>query len=434
MDFHIIATLVYRIWTVLAGAITLILLPHWLGPALQGYYYTFASLLAVQIFFELGFNQIIVQLVSHECAHLTIHQDGTLSGNGCRLERLASLVQLIMRWYAVAATLFLVVTGGVGLFFFQHKGGMPPQVWRYQWMLLVCTTAGNLFFSPFLAALEGTGQVGQIAKLRFVQSVAGCLLLWMLLYSGAGLWASTATSASGLICTSWWIARYGRSLRQVANLPVSPAYRMRWREDIFPFQWRMALSWVSGYFIFNLFTPLTFSRVGAAEAGRLGLALTMFSAVSTVGMSWVNAKVPLLGMLISRGERKELNARFRGLMLMSCAATTAISMFVILGVKLLMDLGIPLVTRVASMPVLICLAWNTVVNVAVFCMATYMRAHREEPMLPVSIVTAVLTAAAALFGIGGGVFLVMLLSTLVTTAVTLPWTVKLFHVYHARAA
>ena len=36
----------------------------------QGYYYTFGSILAIQVFFELGFTGIITQYVAHEQAHL----------------------------------------------------------------------------------------------------------------------------------------------------------------------------------------------------------------------------------------------------------------------------------------------------------------------------------------------------------------------------
>ena len=36
----------------------------------QGYYYTFGSIVAIQIFFELGLNTIITQYAAHENAHL----------------------------------------------------------------------------------------------------------------------------------------------------------------------------------------------------------------------------------------------------------------------------------------------------------------------------------------------------------------------------
>lgn len=45
MDFHVLLTLAFRSWGIVAGALTVLMLPLWLGATQQGYYYTFASLL-----------------------------------------------------------------------------------------------------------------------------------------------------------------------------------------------------------------------------------------------------------------------------------------------------------------------------------------------------------------------------------------------------
>ena len=47
LDFHILATLLFRGWAVIAGGVTILLLPLYLSPSEQGYYFTFAELLAV---------------------------------------------------------------------------------------------------------------------------------------------------------------------------------------------------------------------------------------------------------------------------------------------------------------------------------------------------------------------------------------------------
>ncbi|GAA0751475.1 hypothetical protein GCM10009107_24230 [Ideonella azotifigens] len=424
----------FRSWTILAGAATMVLLPLWLTPTQQGYYYTFASILALQVFFELGFNQIVVQLVSHEVAHLEIDAEGALRGEAVHLDRLGSLARLMRRWYAVAACLFVALGGLAGITFFSHKGVLPPSSWLGAWLLLTCASAVNLYLSPGLAMMEGAGRVGQVARLRLVQSCIGYLCLWSALYLDAGLWATAAAPLVGASGTGWWLRKRGDMLRRVALREVPQAHRLLWRRDVFPFQWRIALSWVSGYFIFNMFTPLVFSRVGPVEAGRLGLALTMFNAVSTIGMSWINARNPQFTMHISRGERAALNALFGNVLLRSCVATALLSTLVAGGAALLAVAGVPAMARIASPAVLACLAWATVVNSVVFGAAAFMRAHREEPMLPVSIVTAVLTAAAAWFGSRVGVLPMMLLYAVVPTFVTLPWTLMLLSRYLKRTA
>jgi hypothetical protein len=432
LDFHVVVTLMFRGWSILAGAITMLVLPLWLTPVQQGYYYTFGSILAMQIFFELGLNQILVQLVSHEVAHLSVEQGG-LAGEPRHLDRLASLVRLMRRWYGSSAVLFAAGGGAAGLVFFSRQQSLAEAQWLGPWLLLVAASSVTLYLSPKLAMLEGTGRVGHVARLRLVQSLAGYAGLWASLYAGAGLWAVAVAPLAAAAGTGYWLRTRGEVLRQLSRRTIAGEHQVRWRHEVFPLQWRIALSWVSGYFIFNLFTPLVFSRSGAVEAGRLGMAMTVFNAVSTIGMSWVNARSPNFTMHIARGERQALNMLFRSVAVRSSVATTALALLVLATVSVIAQVGAPAASRIAAPAVLACLAWVTVVNSVIFAVSVYMRAHREEPMLAVSIVTAALTAAVAWFGSRGGVLPMMAWYAVVVTVVPLPWSLLLFSRYARRA-
>lgn len=433
LDFHVLVTLLFRGWAVVAGGATVFLLPLWLSPTEQGYYFTFASVLALQIFFELGLNQIVMQLVSHEVAHLTETTDGRLTGKESHLGRLSSLARLVRRWYGVAAMLFAVIGGVAGAFFFTQKGTEPTSVWLGIWSVLICATAANLWLSPGLAVMEGCGKVGQVARLRLVQSVLGYVSLWVLLLSGAGLWAATAVPIVSAVCTGYWLKAHGNMLHSLSSRAADVNNQLSWRTDVFPLQWRIALSWASGYLIFNLFTPMVFSRHGAIEAGQLGMALTVFAAISTIGMSWVNAKAPNFTMHIARGERGELNSLFKALFFRSTVTIAFTATGFVLIAWYLNLIGLPLMRRIASPNILAVLAIVTIVNSMVFSMAIYMRAHREEPMLTQSIVVGVMIAAAVCMGSIYGVLTMMLLYTAVNVFISLPWTLWLFMRYHIKS-
>src|ERR1700757_835113 len=74
-------TILARGWASLAGIVTVTLIARFLSPAEQGYYYTFGSVIALQIVFELGFSFVILQMASHERAHLVISPADVISGN-----------------------------------------------------------------------------------------------------------------------------------------------------------------------------------------------------------------------------------------------------------------------------------------------------------------------------------------------------------------
>ena len=71
----------------------------------------------------------------------------------------------------------------------------------------------------------------------------------------------------------------------------------------------------------------------------------------------------------------------------------------------------------------------TAANSMVFAAAVYMRAHREEPMLPVSVVTGILTAVSAYFGSRMGVLPMVVIYAVITVCLSLPWTAWLFRGY-----
>ena len=432
LDFHVLVTLLSRGWTVIAGATTVIVLPLRLSSTEQGYYYTITSLLGLQILFEMGLGQVIIQMVGHEVAHLESVGEERFAGDAARLDRLASLMQLLRRWYKVAAGLFGLLAGVGGGFFLARRGVLPPWQWVGPWSIMMACTAANLTYVPALAMLEGCGRIGQVARLRMMQSVVGYSALWLSLVAGAGLWSAIMVPLASALSTGLWLRRVRINTWLVRHV-VAPGSGIAWRRDVLPFQARIAISAMSGYFLFYAFTPLIFANRGAVEAGRFGIAMTVFNALSAVGTSWIYAKTPTMAMHIARGERRELDATFFGVFKRSLAFTSTAAAGVVVFASLLTWVGVPQMARIASPGVLACLAFVCVTNCVIFSLAAYMRAHREEPMHGVSVTGAIATVLIAYFGSKVGVLPMSMLYALLTTGVMLPWTVALFLRYRRRS-
>lgn len=430
IDFHILQTLLLRGWSVIAGGVMVLFVPHWFDAVEQGYYYTFLSLIAVQIFFELGMNQIIVQIVSHEAAHLEQAADGTLTGDRAGISRLASLTRLVTRWYQVAAALFFLVGGGAGVIFFLRQdaamGGREIAIW----LTLVLFTSLNLMLSPALAMIEGFGRVGDVARVRLAQSVLGYGATWLALTLGAGLLAAPILAGMGALCTGYWLARHDRqiaSLRRVRQAPGDA--QVHWRSDVFPLQWRIGLSWVCGYLILQLLVPMAFSHQGAVEAGRLGLTLTIFNSLLSIGLSWTNARLPTIATHLARGERINARQVLRGVIARSTGITALGSFVVLVLVAVLPDF---MRDRFADTLTLFCMSLAVVVNCLIYGMATFARAHKEEPLLVQSIATAVIMVPAVYIGSYIGVGQMMMAFSIILTVVALPWVTVIFRRYYKR--
>ncbi|CNE91747.1 MULTISPECIES: hypothetical protein [Yersinia] len=431
IDYHVGVTLLLRLWTIAAGGILIVLIPLYLTAPEQGYFFTFASLIAMQVFFELGFNYVVVQFIGHEMAHVTINNSGSLEGNSNSISRIYSLISLLKRWYTVISLAFFVAVFFAGFYFFKHNGSLAVHDWLPGWALLVFFSSINLFISPFLAVLEGMGFVGQVATIRLIQSIVGYSVLSILLICKLGLIAIPAiTGAAALFSTILILKKYGRLLFRPGSGNFIFNEKISWYKEIFPFQWRIALSWLSGYFIFQLFNPMLFAHQGAIEAGRIGLTLAIFSAMLSLSMSWVTAKSPTMARLIAENKKIELNKLFISLIMKSGILNFLISISFLIFVLLLKTYSIDIVSRVASIEVIVLLFTISLANHAIFSMAAYMRCHKEEPMIWNSLSTGFIALPL--------IYIFSQISSFATIAsygsimifVSLPWCYLLFRKYY----
>ena len=392
LDAAIVFTVLARGWSSVAGLVTLALIARFLSPAEQGYYYTFYPLVNLQIIFELGFSVVILQTASHEAAHLTLRPDGEILGPRVHAARLASTLAKAVRWYSVAALVLLAVLLPAGFSFFSRHGTPGQAVhWVGPWILAAVATTFTFQIDPVFSFLEGCGYVPQIARARLTQAVTGSLLAWLALRLHHGLFAPGCMIGGQALAGAVFLFTRRKLLRTLLRMKVEPAERVSWRADIWPFQWRMAISWVCGYFTFQLFTPVLFAHAGAVEAGRMGMSLNIAGALSTIAIAWMNTKAAPFGRLIARHQFRELDRSFRRALTQSTAINLLGAVCVFVGALILSAHHIPLAARLlAPLPFAMLLA-GSIGNNIVSAEAMYLRAHKQEKFMINSIVGALYT-------------------------------------------
>lgn len=390
-------TVMARGWSTVAGVVTVLLIGRYLTAAEQGYYYTFSSLVALQIIFELGLSFVILQLAAHECAHLTVASDGGITGNPVAHSRLASILQKAVRWYSCGAVLLVCTLLPIGFRFFgaHSSPGAAAIHWRGPWILAVLATTVTFQLDPIFSFIEGSGRVPQVARMRFTQAVLGSLLAWGALGIHHGLFAPSMTIVGQAIAGILFLVHQRRLLLPLLGHSTRTNF-VSWRREIWPFQWRISISWLSGYFIFQLFNPVLFAARGPAEAGRMGMSLSIASTLSAVALAWMNTKAAPFGTLVARREFDTLDRLFfrtlvQSLVLLSFGATA-----LVFGLWYF-ERALPVYAgRVLPVFVFGVLMATVLCNHVVFCEAIYLRAHKREPFLPVSVAVGILTAASTI--------------------------------------
>jgi O-antigen/teichoic acid export membrane protein len=388
-----------RLWSAVAGALTILLIARYLTPKEQGYYYTFYSLVALQIVFELGFSFVILQLAAHERASLRFLPHGGVEGNFVAHSRLASVLQKAVRWYFAAGLVMAAVLIPAGFVFFKaHQTVDATVAWRMPWCLLVIAAMLAFQIDPVFSFLEGCGFITEVAQRRLTQAILGSFLAWGALLSHHGLY-SPAMVILGQVAVGLVFLLSGRHRRLLKGLFFYPTreHFVGWRREIWPFQWKIAISWICGYFIFQIFSPVIFAYHGPVAAGQMGMSLNIATAIGSVALAWMNTKASPFGAMVAQGRFIELDRLFfRTLLQSSILVTVGSALFFF--ALLVGEHNYPrLANRVLPAWAFSLLLLNTIVNHIIVSEALYLRAHKREPFLIPTIISAVLVAGLAFF-------------------------------------
>lgn len=398
IDLSIFYTIMARGLQAMGGLATIGLISIFLTKEEQGYYYTFGSILAIQIFFELGLTSIITQYVAHESVHMQWQSSNELFGPPENLSRLASLLALCFRVFTILSILlFIVLLIGGFLFFSTYKVSATLVQWQWPWVIVSFSTALLLIVNPLLAFLEGLGQVKEVAQIRVQQQLLSLIAVMLILATKGGLYAQgIASLLSFFLLSGNLIFTYRKQLLLTIYRQIN-VWTVSYRKEIFPYQYKIALSWISGYLLFQLFNPILFATQGAVIAGQMGMTLAALNGVSTISMSWINTKVTLFSTLIARKDYDDLDVVFnRTLRQLIIVNAILLGIFMIV-IESLDQFHNPLRDRFLPLLPMLLLCLTTFINQFVFSWATYLRCHKQEPFLLISVLNGVLCVLSSIF-------------------------------------
>lgn len=428
IDGAIFYTVLARVLQAGGGVISIFFIAKYLTSVEQGYYYTFGSILAIQMFFELGLSSIITQFVAHEKAHLSWKNDTNLVGDEVSLSRLASLLHFCINWFLVIALFLIIVLFFSGYLFFNSYGAHDSKIeWQMPWIILSILTAGNLVMSPVLAFLEGLGKVKEVAKIRLFQQIIILVGLLSFLSLGLKLFSSPLAATFAAIIPP--VTIYFSSTKELfKNIwKELREWKVDYKQEIFPYQWRIALSWMSGYLIFQLFNPVAFATEGAKVAGQMGMTLAALNGVLTLSMSWINTKVPVFSYYIAKKDYIYLDVIFNKAVVQATLICFVCLFMLNILVFSFQYFGWSIGDRFLSSVLVLLLSLATLISQFVAALATYLRCHKQEPFLVNSIVGGIVIGGSTLlFGNLIGIKGIVIGYTMSTIVIGLFWGSYIF--------
>ena len=403
LDSALIFGILTKVWGAFSGIANIVLIGIFLTRPEQGYYYTFSSLLALNVFVEMGLTSVLSNFAAHEFVHLHWGPSGELRGNDPALQRVLALLVGSTSWFIMLGGAFAVLLAPTGALFLldaaarhQTEVSVPLAAWCGPWLAAVGTATFSLALGPFVAILNGSGDVSNMNRVLLLGRIAGTAIAWISMFAGQGLYAVALVPLGSIISVTYYIVTHRHGLLSqtlsIYRTPGSPrTYRIAMRREIWPMQWRIAISWMAGFLIFQLFNPLLFYYRGPVAAGQFGITLSAANTALGVGVTWFLVKIPDFGRLVATKSWAVLDrtfARSMGGALLSTAGS---------GLALLSLLAVlaghnALASRFLPVAASAVLLLAIIMSVAVDGFAIYLRAHKKEPLMAGSVLVGTLQA------------------------------------------
>lgn len=427
LDGAIAYTVLARFINILGSTGTVLLLVHFLNPVEQGFYYSLLSLVNLQIIFELGFAFVIQQFAAHESVHLQLTQQGQISGSTQAVNRLSLLLKRALQWYSAASILLGVTVGPFGIFFFTRHSRAAAQVhWHGPWFAALSGCMIILILDPLFSFLEGCGWVRQVAGMRLCQALLGVAMAWTAFLSGHGLYSPAMVILGNIVAGAFFLFRFRKLLFALLS-HAAPGNAISWRVEIWQFQWRIAISWLSTYVTSYVVVPAVFLLRTPVEAGQIGMSLSITGYMWNLVLAWISTKATPFGQMVAKQDFRSLDKLFLSTMRKALAVMGALVVSCMAGILALPHFYPRLAARMVTPTQFSFLLLAVLCMFIIQCLAVYLRAHKREPYL----FQAPATALATLMGVfclvpHWGLIGATTAYCLAAAGVGLPWALVLF--------
>lgn len=378
-------TAINQLWRLVSGPLMMIFIPIFLTSETQGYWYTFTSLSALSIFADLGFSNIVLQFSAHEFAYLSFNEEYEAIGDENHMKKLASFLKFTIKWALLMIIIVFPIIMIIGIVMFNEKH--LKIAWLIPWIIYCIGSAISFFNNTVLSFIAGCNLVAVSQKISFKVGVANTIALLTCLYFKFNLYAlALASILSSCMIFIYFFTTFKKLLMQLCE--ISRSYRYSWKKEFFGLLWKYAISFASGYFIFQIYTPIMFKFKGPVDAGKVGISMTIFTAIFSISNIWIISITPKLNMLVSKKEWNKLDKIFFKNFILD-VLTYILGVIVAFALLILLKGRVKIIDRFLNIFPMACLAIAWILQTIIDALAIYLRAHKQEPLYFISAVSAI---------------------------------------------
>lgn len=346
-----------------------------LSPVEQGVFFVYMSLGALLLLSDFGLAYASLQTASHLAV-----PDG--EGKFARFRQKAHRLNLRILSIAV------VLVGAFGALILSSRlnAEHPEMHWAASWAAFIFAVFLTQLLNLELTLIEGGKSPPLAWSIRFFQELVSGVVFIAALIGGAGLWSLAAYWAARFAFTAIWLS----TTRSGFAKPSGPAdATFDWRKEVWPFQWKIGLSVLCGFLIFQAFNPIVLVEQGPIVAGQFGMSLALMNMLLIVTTVWPLSQAPRYGGLIRRERFEELRHAFWPMCIASSLVATLAALAVFLALMWATEHKLRYVDRFSDTVTTGILLATAVAHHLTHCFSVILRAERRDPTLPFTVVGSV---------------------------------------------
>ena len=415
-----------RILQLLSGVLIILLSAVFLTKANQGLLLTLNSIAAIQIFFELGFSSVILQYVGHERQNISFDKRIGFSGPDENLQRLSNIYNLARIWFswgAFGCGVFLIIGGSI--FFFEKS--IDNSVWFIPLIGMSIGIPLSLYSQRFWVVYEGFGHIERVYQLRACAAALSCAVIAISFYFGFGLLAPVISPLCFFIFSQilrFTDLNFWKSFDRINE--KSEEQKKLFKEILF-LQSKIAISWLSGFFMFQSVTPIVYKLGSPESAAVIGIGMSAILILNGLLGTIVQIKIPNLIKLINIKSINEYFYYGRKLLLLTVFAAIGLSILGGLFIYFLDFMKMRwLADRLPNIQTYAFFMLAAVVNQIISTQATLTRLFKAEPYLFHSILVAISTVLVMVFSAKLEVSKIAIYYFLITLMISLPSSTLIF--------
>jgi len=403
-DPAVLTTFLLRVSTSVVPFISVLIVVRYLTLEQQGYWYLFSSILVMAGYAELGFGQILSRLTAIEWGK-------RLQGDVASDIRLRNLFKVALGFGLIFGLVTGLVTGTVGYWWIVTRPSVQQATvdWQLAWWLSAIAGPLLIALSMVNSFFEGCQFVATVNVRRFVMSWAGLAGSATVFILNGKLLGFAGSRLVPFAVGAAMIGLQHRDLLGSLDGWRTARKIVSWTRDIWPLQWRYALSWSAGILINALYVPVVFNYLGPAEGGRFGLSMSILNFIFMTTTMLTGAKSPKLAMFFGQRRFGEMRHELRNMTLLTLLGFILLSAG-LLGVALFLGSTHSRFANRLISPYLLAIALLGVLGNAIFTVSsTFARSLNAEPFVTLSIVQGAVTAVllpsvTKFFGIQGSLY------------------------------